>query len=344
MRLSLVGLVAASLSLSLSGASAGGTAGEGRVDGYAVFNEAARMLGAHYAGPDMLRVGPLLESERAALVLKCPVSQPSPQTSGRAAVEHVVTALHDGHTSVLWGVDADMVRSPSYVKRTGMWTSVAPSGDLRVYHVDDPSGAASAGVRPGDVVVAVEGQPEAGSPAALARQVRVAEEQGAPFVLRLKRGEQMQKVTLTGRLALGWPLPSLSWDGKVAVIALPSLTLGSGMRFANLVTEADRLGATGLIVDVRQNQGGKITDLLIAAQALNANTLDLCSVGRGGQRLEDWTNFSRQYDNPDKYVYTRWNKPLVVLTSGRTASSGEVLAYLARRAGARIVGKRPTAS
>ncbi|MFC4427100.1 S41 family peptidase [Deinococcus navajonensis] len=339
MRFSFRRLAPILLTLSLSGAAAGGAERHTTVDAFVVYSEAARLLNNHYAGPDMLGIGPLLDREGAALKRACAGTIPCPETLGRAAVEHVIHALHDGHTSVHWDVDLEQARAPVYVKRSGMLTLPTPEGDLQVVHVDDTSEAERASVHPGDVVLAVIGLPPAASAAALTRQIRAAEDSGQPFKVRLRRTGLEQTVTLKGRMGLWGPVPSLRWEGKVAVISLPILKAGTGIRFANLVTQAQALGATGLVVDVRLNPGGTIPDLLVAAEALNANTSTFSSVARSGRVTEDWTRVSEQGAPPERYVFTRWNKPLVILTSSQTASAGEILTYLARRAGAQVIGE-----
>lgn len=94
------GLTLLGLLLGLAGA--GGVGGPlPPADALAVYDAAARLLRAHYAGPRMGEVGGLLAAERAALVQRCGRQTRCPVVQGQAALETVLAALGDGHTQLL---------------------------------------------------------------------------------------------------------------------------------------------------------------------------------------------------------------------------------------------------
>ncbi|WP_158679911.1 S41 family peptidase [Deinococcus sp. NW-56] len=90
--------------LTLGLAGAGGTGGPPPVDAFALYDAAARLLRAHYAGPRMGEVDRLLTAERADLVRRCAGQARCSESQGRAALSAVLAALGDGHTRPLWNV------------------------------------------------------------------------------------------------------------------------------------------------------------------------------------------------------------------------------------------------
>ncbi|WP_158263778.1 S41 family peptidase [Deinococcus arcticus] len=319
---------------------AGGAGGPPTVDGRAVFDAAAQVLRTHYAGPAMGEIEARLAAQRRALLGRC-AAAPCPLALGRAAVEAVVWSLDDPHTGVNWDAPALAQGAQQVTARrvwSGMLTDLRTPSTLQVVHVDHGGPAERAGLRPGDVVLAVNRRDDMAEAGLRASFLEEAEADQKPYVLRVRRGEQVLTVTV---IPASWPAfaqPSLRWRGQVAVISVPNFVPGTGPAFNTLVTRAAAQGAAGLVVDLRWNGGGSAVDCLAAAQSLAGDRVNLVGVGRSGRPLPAWRT-TPEAQAARARVRTPWVGPLALLVSARTASCGELLAYFGQRAGGMVVGQ-----
>jgi carboxyl-terminal processing protease len=89
-------------------------------------------------------------------------------------------------------------------------------------------------------------------------------------------------------------------------------------------------GMKGLVIDLRDNQGGRYESIFdIASLLVPKGSLVVSEIHRGGGVVE-----KRNGSEP------RVSVPMVVLVDGETASGAEVLAGALKHAGAKVVGKR----
>ncbi|GGK36604.1 hypothetical protein GCM10008955_33010 [Deinococcus malanensis] len=336
-----------SLTFALSGVVlGGGAAGPSPVDAYAVFDTGARLLRTYYAGPNMGLVDSLLTNQRKVLVTRCATTTPCPLYLGRDALEVVMNVFRyqDGHNRVDWeagplpkhNAQPQPVAPPKRVW-TGMLARLLSPADLLVVHVDHGSPAERAGLRAGDVVLAVGAQDDLGDAELRSSFLADVERTGEPFTLRVRRGSAERTVTVAPALWTAGGQPSLRWEGKSAIISVPSFNLGSGAAFNALVTRAVTQGANGLVVDLRWNPGGGINECLEAAQSLAGESVNLMLVGRSGLPVYEWRT-SAEAQAARSRTAMRWNGPLALLVSPWTMSCGEVLAYFSQRAGGTVVG------
>jgi len=130
--------------------------------------------------------------------------------------------------------------------------------------------------------------------------------------------------------------PVMDWKGTVAVIRFPNgFDAGVGAAFYSAVQQAQAQGVTGLVVDLRENPGGRGDECLSAPQVLAGNRVSLVGVGRSGARIFDWQR------SPQAQVargWKAWTGPLALLVSANTASCGEILAYWGQQAGGTVIG------
>ncbi|UQN06470.1 S41 family peptidase [Deinococcus sp. QL22] len=340
MRLRPLYLLAAFLLLAASQGTAGGVSAPRAIDAYAVFDAAAHILKTTYAGPRMLEVGALVDRQRQALVVACSTAVVCPEKRGRSVVDAVIKNLGDGHSGAHWNVAVTAVQEPADRRLTGLRLFPLLPGELHVTHVRSNSAAERAGIQAGDALLGFAGQSGMQTHDQLHTQLLAHEERGEPFEVRLRSAGQIKTVTLQGELSPAVTLPSLRWAGKVAVISLPSLRTSTGLAFVSLVSLAGSQGAQGLVVDLRWNPGGFMSEALIASQVLAGEQVSLKTVDRFGTVSFDWRVWKSQ-----QAVFIRdigletWNKPVIVLTSAQTASAGEMLAYWAQRSGAQVMGE-----
>jgi carboxyl-terminal processing protease len=114
-------------------------------------------------------------------------------------------------------------------------------------------------------------------------------------------------------------LPLVSWafapGTRNAVIRLESFSAGAGKAFEQALRQALDAGAEGLVLDLRGNPGGYVTEPVAVASQLLEDEVVYLSVDRTGKETPHRTEGSPLA--PDV--------PLVVLVDGQTASSAEIV-------------------
>ncbi|MCX7782237.1 MAG: S41 family peptidase, partial [Meiothermus sp.] len=130
-------------------------------------------------------------------------------------------------------------------------------------------------------------------------------------------------------------LPSLSLrsDG-VAVLRIPSFSgyQQVGPRIHELVRQAQAAGAKGMVIDLRNNGGGVLSECLVGAGAFVEETYrrlqDNLRASEQGYKEGYYYFRSGGRDRPQYEVRAvRWTAPVVVLVNERTASCAEYFTF-----------------
>jgi carboxyl-terminal processing protease len=210
---------------------------------------------------------------------------------------------------------------------------------LRVASVLPDSPAKQAGIKPDDVIVAVNGRSIAGIPEDVAVS-RIKGPPGTPVTLTIRSGGNgsPHRVRLK-RARVRLPVASghIAHAGPFNVAYVRFATFSSGSH-GQLATEIERLyskGAKGLVLDLRGNPGGQVNEAVLAASLfLKKGQRVLSTRGR--------TQGSQVYQAVGDPLPS---KPTVVLIDHNTASAAEILAsaleehHVATTVGTRSFGK-----
>jgi carboxyl-terminal processing protease len=220
----------------------------------------------------------------------------------------------------------------------GLTVNGVKSG-LRVGSVLPNSPAKEAGIKPNDVIVAVDGRSLAGVSEDVAVS-RVKGPPGTPVTLTIRSGGMgkphdvhLKRATVnlpvaTGHIAQAGP-------SKVAYVHFATFSSGSHGQLSSEIQHLYSKGAEGLVLDLRGNPGGQVNEAVLCASLfLKKGERVLSTRGR--------TQGSQVYDaigNPLP------SKPIVVLIDHNTASAAEILAsaleehHLATTVGSQSFGK-----
>lgn len=146
----------------------------------------------------------------------------------------------------------------------GVTVALLESGYAEVLGVTPDSPAAKAGVEPGDVILAVEGEDfaEIGYTAAINR---IRGETGTSVSVTFKRGEslytaQMTRATLT-EYTVEYRILSAG-EGKIGYIRISQFDEGTFGQFKTAYEELGKAGAEKYVFDVRNNPGGRLDSVL----------------------------------------------------------------------------------
>jgi carboxyl-terminal processing protease len=205
---------------------------------------------------------------------------------------------------------------------------------LRVSRVFGDSPAAEGGIKEGDVITAVEGRSIAGDDAELATGL-IKGLEGTEVTLSVldPSSEQTREITVT-RKRIRVPVVEgklLQAGGQPAgYIRLLSFTNGAHAELQRKIEQLDERGARGLVLDLRGNGGGLLTEAILTTSLF---VEDGVIVSTSGRAQED-----RDYRALGDAIGER---PIVILVDKGTASAAEILtAALAEAELATVVGRK----
>ncbi|GAB1329342.1 S41 family peptidase [Streptomyces sennicomposti] len=213
----------------------------------------------------------------------------------------------------------------------GLWARRERDGRIDVTKVQTGSPAADAGIRAGDRLRSVDGERTDGLPVtevvALLRGDADDAPAGTPVTLGLQRGDRQWTRTLRRARLSTDSVTVRRLAGGVSVIRISAFTKGAGDRVRAAVRRAP--AGQGLILDLRGNSGGLVTEAVAAASAFLDGGLVATYDVDGRQRA--------LHAEPGGDT----TKPLVTLVDGGTMSAAELLTgALQDRGRAVVVGSR----
>jgi carboxyl-terminal processing protease len=271
----------------------------------------------------------------AALTVACvevsaPVRHAGTQGLIQAFFEEMFRRL-DPYSRYVPPVEASVDRARR-AGRAGLGLEVAKLGrliDVRSVVRDSP--AAIAGIRPGDIVAAVDGQQT--------------QDQDPETIGSLLSGPEGTVVTVTWRrhdghiqsaqLVRAMVPPETVFAQRFADVLVLRITSFSASTASHLALSVqDALSEThpvdGIVLDLRDNRGGLLRQAVTAADTFLPAGLVATTIGRDPDSMNVWHSTEGELAE---------NVPLVVLVDGRTASAAEILAAaLADRGRAVVVG------
>jgi carboxyl-terminal processing protease len=244
----------------------------------------------------------------------------------------MVASLHDPYSHYFSPSDyrSFMSQSNPHLSGVGVDVDLDPRG-LRVVDVFPGSPAARAGIQPGDVIVAVGSTPLANrsrdfgsslikGPAGTRVTLAVLRA-GRRLVVPITRANIVVPVA-TGKIVVFHHL-------KIGYLTFTSFTDGSGDELRQRVRQVLNGGAQALVLDLRENGGGLLTEAVNVASIF----------------LPDGTIVSTDGRNQPRQVYMAKGDaiapriPMVVLVDRGTASAAEIVTgALQDRGRAKVVG------
>ena len=251
----------------------------------------------------------------------------------KRTIPELLEALGDPNTQYLSAAEYTSLKNRTARSYSGVGLTVEPSRAGLVVTSAIRGPARHAGVRPGDIIVRIEGRPAG----------RLTFDQS----LNLIKGEKGTVVHLTvrrksGRLSFtvvrsDVAVPSLSarlvsYDGaKLGYLRLLSFPDSSAQRVHDATKELVDRGAKGVILDLRDNPGGLLTEAVRTTSVFLDKGV-VCTVS-GLHQDETVYEVSGGADFPALSV--------IVLVNGGSASAAEIVAAaLADNKRAEVVGKR----
>lgn len=195
---------------------------------------------------------------------------------------------------------------------------------IEVTSVNPGSSAEAAGIRVGDYITAIEGQPAADMTTIDARNI-VRGEEGTMVSMTLKRGETEWTVSVERRRVEVVVAEGTMLDGKVGMVTIANFDSRCAQETIAVMEELVGQGAQALIFDVRNNPGGYAEEMI--------QILDYLLPEGPLFRTVDYTGKETVDSSDEKYL----ELPMVVLVNGESYSAAEFFAAALREYDAAMV-------
>lgn len=238
------------------------------------------------------------------------------------AIEGMLNALGDqGHTTFLTPEELIAKREDISGKYSGIGARVGVKDMLPVIVAPfDGSPADKAGIKAGDIIMAVDGDDTSGRDLDdIIDQIRG--EEGSDVVLTILRIDDNETKSMELTITRGEiEIPAAAWamvpDTNVALVRLNQFSANATDNITAAIEAAEAQGAEQIVLDIRNNPGG------LLEQAINVTS----------QFLTDGNVLQEEDANGERRVFqvrrggVATDIPMVVLINAGSASSSEILA------------------
>ena len=234
------------------------------------------------------------------------------------AIRGMMAALEDPYTFYYTPGEMEVQKSQSSgeYKGVGMLVQGNDEGYIEVIRVYEGGPADATGLLAGDILLKVEDAPVYGATAQLLNEAvaLLKGEDGSSVTLTADRGgAQMEFTLIRGDVHISNVAFSML-EGHIGYIAIFQFSGNAVEGFQNALDALQDQGAEALIVDVRNNPGGVLDDVVDIADALLGEGCVVTTRNREGGRRD-------YYSDGD-----HCDLPLAVLANGMSASASEILA------------------
>ena len=308
-----------------------------------LFDQATVYLVDYYGGFSRADVPKLIIKYQNKLNRSCAsIGETCPVAKANAVLQELVAELGDSHTNFYPSSERDSLRSLLIYNWNqelsyGLQTLRIPgSREHWILQVRLGSPAAKADLRRGDKIVALGDQPLPEKAQEAYELLERPFKEGQAIALKVQRGTNQLELTLKSAAMDEAELPSLQLrpDG-VAVLRIPDFeTKGLvGQQVHRLVAEANSKGAKAMVVDLRDNPGGLVSEFLSSGAAFVGNFSRQFKTRQGSfeQGFRDGLVYAKRMGGREANLAlisqpSRWEGPLAVLVNSRSASGAEFFA------------------
>jgi carboxyl-terminal processing protease len=235
------------------------------------------------------------------------------------AAAGMVDALGDeGHSRFMDPEETARFQESTEGAYTGIGVEIDFRGPLPVVVAPiDNSPAADAGVRSGDTILAIEGEETARMELQDVAE-RLLGEAGTDVTVQfLGKDGEAREVTLTRRKITLDPVSWRMLPDAIAQVRISEFSARTTQELKDALTAARDAGAEALVLDLRDNGGGLVTEAIgVSSQFMAEGATIFQQQGRDGE------------PSPIKTVGRDglWlDKPVAVLVNGGSASAGEIV-------------------
>ena len=261
---------------------------------------------------------------------------PPPDQMTFGAIQGAVNLLNDPNTSFLTPEEADFFRSNMEGSFEGIGARVewdAQADAVRITEPFENQPAWNAGLRRGDLVVAIDGEPLAGSNLTEAIQ-KIRGEKGSTVVLSVLHGDATATVDVSvvrDRIEIPTVTAAMVGDAQdVAYIRLNSFNENASRQVRQGLEDLLSQNPRGLLFDLRGNSGGLLREAVAVTSLFMAD---------GNVLIERFADGSEKVYQTEGQALAA-TIPMLVLVNGGSASASEIVAGALQDSGrAQLLGE-----
>ncbi|MCL0029341.1 S41 family peptidase [Dehalococcoidia bacterium] len=246
-------------------------------------------------------------------------AQFDPKVFTEAAIRGLITALDDQHTGYVPPESFQIENDDIYGRFEGIGANVTMrrDGKLQIVAPLKGSPAEKAGLKSGDVVVAVNGEDIAGL-SLLEAVSRIRGPRGTEVrlvVLHLGAVDEVEISIVRDVIPLESVLVRSRPEDRFAHIRLSTFYADTADQLAEAISQAKSDGAEGLVLDVRNNPGGLLDAVLYVTGLFIEDGLALYQIDGSGRRRNNEVRGDAKFAE----------LPMVLLANSFSASASEIL-------------------
>ncbi len=243
-----------------------------------------------------------------------------PDVLERPTVDEILAGLDDPHTDLLTTSEYESLQEHTQGTYSGIGLTVGPARRGLLVTSAAAGPAREAGIRKGDIIVAIDGEPAGPLPFEQSLAL-IKGERGTIVHLKVRRPKKQKTfdMLIVRREIEVPPITSrliTAKDRKIAYIRLFSFPAGTAERLEQTTTRLVEQGVTGAIIDLRNNPGGLLSQAVDVASVYIDDGI-VC-------RTDGLHEEAHEYRVTG--VSTHPDLPLVVLVNGGSASAAEIVA------------------
>ncbi len=242
------------------------------------------------------------------------------ETFNEAAIRGLIEGTGDAHSGYVPPEAFEIENQDLYGSFEGIGARVEmrPDGKLLIVSPIEGSPAEAAGLKPGDLVLEVNGESIVGL-SLLEAVNKIRGPKGSEvrlLVKHLTQASEVEIVVVRNTIPLDSVRVRSRPEDRFAHIRLTTFYANTADELAKAIREAQSNGAEGLILDVRDNPGGLLSSVIdVTSMFLEDDSLILYELDGLGDRDDHMARNAGEFTDI----------PLVVLANGYSASASEIV-------------------
>lgn len=268
-----------------------------------------------------------------AIIDKYYLGEQNEKQMTESAIKGYVAGLGDPYSEYITSSEMEEYTTQLLGNYVGIGIYMIENTEYNMVQVLSPiigSPAHEAGILPGDLIKSINGVDyTAENMTAAANDIKG--EEGTQVKLTIIRNNEQLDFELTRRTVVTNPINSEVLENNIGYLEVTSFDKDTGKEFKEKFEELNKKGIKSLIIDLRNNGGGLVSEALeIADYICDKGDTVLITVNKNGKEEK-----TKSKSNPII------NMPVIVLTNENSASASEILAGALKDLGkATIVGTK----